>query len=273
MKSSLVVTVIVISLMSSCSSLPKRLSQASITEIGYEVLHDSLNFKFENPLHCPLRISAKTSNSEIQGIIDKGFPVTMEPKQDTLITYLVKAPKEEISIDFSAKLGNPKDSITKRKIALPFKEGNKYQVIQGYNGSYSHNSGYSRYAIDFDLKEGDTICASADGYVVGVIEGYTDGGKSKRWTDYANYITIFHPEMNVYTQYVHLTHEGSFVEVGDFVRSNQVIGLSGKTGRTDMEHLHFNVLTPTINGMESTEMEFLEGYKGVQLKRGDWVKK
>lgn len=79
--------------------------------------------------------------------------------------------------------------------------------------------------------------------------------------------------MNVYTQYVHLVHEGSFVEVGDSVQSNQVIGLSGKTGRTDIEHLHFNVLIPNKDGMESTEIEFLEGYLGVNLKRGDSVKK
>ncbi|MFK8045939.1 MAG: M23 family metallopeptidase [Crocinitomicaceae bacterium] len=273
MKSNLVLIVVIISILSSCRSLPSSLSQASITEIGYEVLNDSLIFKFENPLHCPLRISAQTSNSEVQDIIESGFPITIEPKQDTLITYLTEIPLEEVSISFSAMMGDSDDSVLKREITLPFKEGNKYQVVQGYNGSFSHDTEYSRYAIDFNLKEGDTICASKEGYVVGVIEGYAEGGKSKRWSPYANYITIFHPEMNLYTQYVHLAYKGSFVEVGDYVQSNQEIGLSGKTGRTDIEHLHFNVLIPNINGMESTAIEFLEGYKGVNLKRGNWVEK
>jgi len=155
MKYNLVLSAMIISLMISCRSLPKKLQQASISEIGYEASGDSLNFKFENPLHCPLRISAKTSNSEIQGIIDKHFPVTIEPKQDTIISFLAEAYKEEFPIDFSAMIGNPKDSVTKREITLPFREGHEYRIIQAYNGSYSHNSEYSKYAIDFNLKEGD----------------------------------------------------------------------------------------------------------------------
>lgn len=170
-------------------------------------------------------------------------------------------------------MGNPNEPVHKKAINLPFRKGNKYKIIQGYNGSFSHTSEYSKYALDFNLNEGDTICAVSNGYVVGVIEGYSRGGKSKRWRDYGNYITMFHPKMNLYTQYVHLMHNGSFVEVGDYVKSEQAIGLSGKTGQTDVEHLHFNVLKPNNSGMESTRIEFQEGYKGVNLKKGDWVEK
>ena len=131
----------------------------------------------------------------------------------------------------------------------------------------------SKYALDFNLIEGDTICAAADGFVVGVIEDYTRGGRSKKWRDYANDITVFHPEMNLYTQYVHLMHKGSLVEVGDYVRSEQAIGLSGKTGQTDMEHLHFNVLKANNSDMQSEQINFKEGYKGIELKKGDWIKK
>ncbi|UTW66181.1 peptidoglycan DD-metalloendopeptidase family protein [bacterium SCSIO 12643] len=83
----------------------------------------------------------------------------------------------------------------------------------------------------------------------------------------------FHPEMNLYSQYVHLKHEESFVEVGDYVQSEQAIGLSGKTDQTDMEHLHFNVLKPNDSGMESTPIEFVGGHKGADFKKGDWIKK
>lgn len=152
---------------------------------------------------------------------------------------------------------------------LPFKRGYKYKIIQAYNGSFSHTSEYSKYALDFNLTEGDTICAAADSFVVGVIEGYTRGGRAKKWRDYTNYITVFHPEMNLYTQYVHLMHEGSFVEVGDYVKSEQAIGRSGKTGRTDIEHLHFNVLRANDSGMQSEQINFKEGYRGIDLKKGD----
>ena len=92
------------------------------------------------------------------------------------------------------------------------------------------------------MKEGDTICAVADGFVVGVIEGYTNGGTSKKWRDYTNYITVFRPELNLYIQYIHLTHNGSFVEVDDSVKTSQTIDLSWKTGYTDIDYLYFNVL-------------------------------
>jgi murein DD-endopeptidase MepM/ murein hydrolase activator NlpD len=257
-----------------CSQLPKKkLSQFSLQEIGYEVTNDSLIIHFSNPLHCPLRISVKSADPIIQEKLDDNFPVVIDPQQDTVLTYWTDQSKDEISIRFSATMGNPNAPIHKKALNLPFRKGKKYKIIQGYNGSFSHTSEYSKYALDFSLQEGDTICAAADGFVVGVIEGYSRSGKSKKWRDYANYITVFHPEMNLFTQYVHLMPNGSLVEVGDSVTSGQAMGLSGKTGQTDVEHLHFNVLQPNPSGMESTQIEFLEGYQGVKLKRGDWVEK
>ena len=261
--------------LTNCAQLPKTKLPLWKQKLEPEVSNDSLRIQFNNPLNCPLRISAKTSNGAIQEKIANNFPVLIDPHKDTLFTYWTNQSQDEIPINFSLTIGNPNDSIHKKKINLPFKKGNKYKIIQGYNGSYSHNSEYVKCAIDFNLLEGDTICAAADGFVVGVIEGYERGGRLKRWTDYANYIIVFHPEMNIYTEYVHLTYNGSLVEVGDYVKSEQAIGLSGKTGRTDVEHLHFNVLKSikSGNGMESTEINFVEGYRGVDLKKGDWVEK
>lgn len=274
MKIQLPLNILFLFLLTNCSQLPKeKLSQFSLQKIGYEVFNDSLRINFSNPLNCPLRIFVKSSDKNIQEKLDNNFPVIIGPKKDTLLTYWTDKSKDEISINFSATMGNPNDPVHKTAVNLPFKKGNKYKIIQGYNGSFSHTSEYSKYALDLNLNEGDTICAVSDGYVVGVIEGYTKGGKSKRWRDYANYITMFHPKMNLYTQYVHLMHNGSFVEVGDYVKSEQAIGLSGKTGQTDIEHLHFNVLKPNNSEMESTQIEFKEGYKGINLKKGDRVEK
>lgn len=261
-------------LFTNCRPLPKKkLSQAPSIKIKYEVENDSLIIKLDNPLHCPLRISATSSDESIQAKTDNNLPVTMAPNTDTQFSYWTNKAKEEISIKFSATLGDPTNSIDKKVINLPFSKGHAYKIIQGYNGSYSHSSEYSKYALDFNLSIGDTVCVAADGFVVGVIEDYTGGGKTKRWTDYANYITVFHPEMNLYTQYVHLMPKGSLVEVGDYVKAEQAIGMSGKTGFTDIEHLHFNVLKPNQTGMESVKIEFKEGYKGIDLKKEDLVKK
>lgn len=274
MKSQHTLVVIFLFSLTNCSQLPKmKLSQFSLKEIGYEIYNDSLKINFSNPLNCPLRITANSSDNSIQEKLDDNFPVIIDAHKDTLFAYWTNKSKDDVSLKFSATLGNPNDSINIKAVCLPFRKGDKYKIIQGYNGSFSHTSEYSKYALDFNLNEGDTICAAANGFVVGVIEGYTKGGKSKKWRDYANFITLFHPEMNLYTQYVHLMHNGSLVEVGDYVKSQQAIGLSGKTGQTDIEHLHFNVLRPNNSGMESVQVEFQEGYRGINLKRGDWVQK
>jgi len=260
--------------LSCCTKIPSnKLSQFELKEIGYQVHNDSLVIELKNPLNCPLRIYSSSANDSIQKVLNQNFPVVIMAKSDTVLSYWTDKPKDDIPIQFSAKFGDPNTPIRKKTINFPFRTGNSYQIIQGYNGRFSHTSTYSKYALDFNLSKGDTICAVADGFVVGVIQGYDKGGKSKKWRDYSNFITLFHPEMNLYTQYVHLTHNGSLVTVGDFVMAEQAIGLSGKTGQTDIEHLHFNVLKPNSTGMESVPIEFEQGYKGVDLKKGDWIKK
>ena len=189
------------------------------------------------------------------------------------LPYYLKAQKE-ISIKFNSVLGDLNKEIIKEKFSLPFPKNRAYEIIQGYNGSHSHNTDYSRYAIDFSLKINDTVCSAADGYVVGVIKDYELGGTSEDWLDYSNYITIYHPKSGLFTQYVHLIKNGSFVKVGDTVLKGQPIGLSGMTGYTTVPHLHFNVLDPDKKeGLVSTDIKFEEGYKGAELTENATVKK
>ena len=130
-------------------------------------------------------------------------------------------------------------------------------------------------ALDISLKINDTVCSAADGYVVGVVKDYELGGRTEDWTDYSNYITIYHPKDGLFTQYVHLIKNGSFVKVGDTVLKGHPIGLSGMTGYTTVPHLHFNVLRPDKKeGLVSTgDIDFDEGYKGTQLTENTMVKK
>ena len=200
-------------LLSNCQKLPKtRLYQYEL-EVDYNVVNDSLRIGINNSLNCQLRVFASCTDEELQEEIAKTTPITLLAKSDTLLFFPIRKTKEEIQLGISSTMGNPQDLIYKKEINLPFLKGNQYKIIQGYNGSYSHSYEHSKYAIDFNMKVGDTVCAAADGYVVGVIEGYSKGSGSKKWRDYANYITIFHPEMNLFTQYVHLTHNGSLVEL------------------------------------------------------------
>ena len=74
--------------------------------------------------------------------------------------------------------------------------------------------------------------------------------------------------------YAHLKFKGSLVEVGDRVKANQVIGLSGNTGYSTEPHLHFALLK--LNSMkewEAVPYQFIEGYLGEYLRKGDWIRK
>jgi murein DD-endopeptidase MepM/ murein hydrolase activator NlpD len=165
--------------------------------------------------------------------------------------------------------GHP--AILRRQDTLqwPFPRGRRYKIIQAYNGSFSHNSDFSRYAIDFDLAIGDTVCAAADGLVMEVIQGYDIGGNSRDYRPYANFITILHAD-GYLTQYVHLKHKGALVQAGDRVKTGQAVGLSGQTGFTSTPHLHFNVLKPIFRDVVSTPCQFAN-MAGKELRRGQVV--
>jgi murein DD-endopeptidase MepM/ murein hydrolase activator NlpD len=265
-----------ISLAIGCSrneKLPKEKYYQFSFPAKYSYANDTLKVEIGNPLNCPLRISLSSPDKSLSDIVAKFGTVTLKEKADSTISYYLKGHKE-IILNFNSEVGDVNKEIVKEKFSLPFPKNRTYKIIQGYDGSHSHNTGNSKYAIDFSLKINDTVCSAADGYVVGVIKDYHLGGTTKDWFDYANYITIYHPQSGLFTQYVHLNKNGSFVKVGDTVKKDQPIGLAGMTGYTTEPHLHFNVLKPDKNeGWISTDAEFEEGYKGKDLTENVTVKK
>lgn len=255
------------------NKLPKEQYYQFNYTANYSYNNDSLKIELKNPLNCPLRISITCPDSSLQDVVTKFATVTLKEKADTSISYYLKA-KKGFTLKFNSVLGDLNKAIIKEQMSLPFPKNRTYKIIQGYNGSYSHNNNNSRAAIDFNLKINDTICSAGNGYVVGVIEGYQYAGETAEWLDYCNFITIYHPASGLFTQYVHLVQNGSFVKVGDTVTKGQPIGLSGMTGYTSVPHLHFNVKKPDAkDGLLSTSIEFEEGYTGSRLTKNTTVKK
>jgi murein DD-endopeptidase MepM/ murein hydrolase activator NlpD len=255
------------------NKLPKKKYYQFDYSANYSYNNDTLRVELKNPLKCPLRISISSPDKTLSGIISMFGTITLKEKSDTILSYYLKAQKK-IIIEFNSIIGDLSKKIIKEKISLPFPKNRLYKIIEGYNDSYSHNTAYSKNAIDFSLKINDTICSAADGHVVGVIKDYVSGGKTEDWLDYSNYITIYHPKTGLFTQYVHLIKNGSFVKLGDTVIKGQPIGLSGMTGYTTVPHLHFNVIKPDKKeGLISTEIEFEDGYKGTELTKNTIVKK
>lgn len=234
-----------------------------------EYKNDTLFFKIENPLSCPLRVRIFSDYLKEKNILDDTIKLVVKEN----LEYQFKLPAKKIDISrsdftFITAFGDDQKTINKNNLALPFPKGKTYHIMQSSNGSFSHNDDYSRYAIDFNMKVGDTITSADDGFVVGVIKDYEFGGNDKKWRDFANYITIYHPKSGLFTQYVHLKKYGSLVKVGDAVKRNQPIGLSGTTGFASGEHLHFNVLVPEKGKtLKSVPFSFENNISSESLKK------
>jgi murein DD-endopeptidase MepM/ murein hydrolase activator NlpD len=122
---------------------------------------------------------------------------------------------------------------------LPFRKGETHRVSQGYNDRWTHH-GQDRYAVDFAMPEGTTVCAAREGIVVDFQESSKAGGSDKKYKDEDNYVSIAHADGTI-GEYHHLKYDGVLVEIGDQVAAGQPIALSGNTGYSTLPHLHFGV--------------------------------
>ena len=94
--------------------------------------------------------------------------------------------------------------------------------------SLSDAGGTNHPGLDIAVAAGSYVRASADGRV-------TDAGED---AVYGNYVLLEHGA-DYQTMYGHASEV--FVREGDVVRRNEVIALSGSTGRSTAPHLHFEV--------------------------------
>lgn len=235
--------------------------------------NDTVYFHLKNPVRCPLRVKLLNdeNNPGLQSLFGE---VVLKESQDTIIKVNYPNFNGTERSKYSSLYGDLNKKIVKNEIALPFPKGRSYLIIQGFNGKFSHNSMWSKYSIDFDLKIGDTITSVDDGYVVGVIEKYKDHGTSRVWrnNDRSNYVTIYHPHSGLFSQYAHLDYNGAIVNIGDAVKKGQPIAISGMTGFTTIEHLHFSVKIPTVSdGLIATDYEFENQKSTKEFKRKDVI--
>jgi hypothetical protein len=131
------------------------------------------------------------------------------------------------------------------KFYLPFPAGKSFGQLPG---AASHTALQNKHAIDFSMRIGSPVCASADGIVIKIIESGPDrGGKQ-------NSLIIQHAD-GMCTCYLHLKNKGVIPKLGDFVFQGDVVAYSGASG-TGTPHLHFSV--NKFEMLESVPIEFVE---------------
>lgn len=239
--------------------------------IEFQNNSDSLFVFAKNDYFCPIYI--KISDNET----DSTFYKQLKAKSSVPIIDFKDSKTDTLEIlkryKFSGYFGEyPFIGLDSSfKYTLPFQKGMETSIIQGYDGDFSHKGDFSAKSIDFGLKIGDTVVATADGVVIKVVQKHNKQGVTEDFKDYGNHIMLYHSN-NTFSQYVHLVQNGSLVKVGDSVKVNQPIGISGFTGWTTIPHLHFGVYKPTLNGFKSIEV-VLDSIDAKTLKRGDILKK
>jgi murein DD-endopeptidase MepM/ murein hydrolase activator NlpD len=155
-----------------------------------------------------------------------------------------KITKLNQSIDFSTlSVGTPiiipggleSNLVAAQKSALPNFNKEFIMPAEGYDWGILHN--YN--AVDIANSCGTPVVAAADGLVVrdenipDVLGGWNDG--------YGNFVLIEHAFGNdIRTRYAHLASIS--VQVGDYVKQGQQIGLMGESGEATGCHVHFEVL-------------------------------
>ena len=131
----------------------------------------------------------------------------------------------------------------------------------------SHIGPY-RWAIDFLVPDGTPILAAHEGKVIEIHELSDQWGDGPEYRDLLNYMTIDHGN-GEFSQYCHLAQKSvsqNGVEVGSLMKEGDQIGIVGKTGWTDRDHLHFCVFK--VIGKNETPFTF----KSLQprFKKGWW---
>ena len=116
---------------------------------------------------------------------------------------------------------------------LPYPVGQSYTIgLSNCSGGTLHSEGMpDQFAIDFNMSIGSVVTAVRKGTIMFVEESGMD-------YEFPNNFVVLRDEDGYFFQYRHLTHNGAFVEQGQFVEKGDSIGLSGASGDARYPHLH-----------------------------------
>ncbi|MCC2607421.1 M23 family metallopeptidase [Planctobacterium marinum] len=223
-----------------------------------------INYWMENqkPYPITMTLTVRTSNlKSITGEVKRKWEITrvIAGQERLQVLQLRKVQDDKLTRDRFEFDWIPGDKNAQHdeqyRYTLPFAPNRDYRVVQGFNGNYSHR-GASRYALDFAMPIGSPIHAARAGVVIDLESGNWQGGASRRFAKYANYIVLLHDDGTT-GEYYHLKQHGVAVSLGESVSVGQLIGYSGNTGFSSLPHLHFAVYKARSHGQyQSLPIQF-----------------
>lgn len=236
---------------------------------------DSVFIDFINPFYAHIEVNIQALDSTKAHIKVTSYKILKY--KDTLKNALIIPlrlvtdsskinPKQYI--DFNASFGDPKTKPDDSLYILPYPKGKRYKIIQSFGGNFSHNLESSYYAIDFGTQIGDTITAARGGKVIFVKEDSKEHCRSRKCMNKANKILVLQSDGTI-ANYVHLDFEGALVDVGDYIKAEQPIGISGMTGFTTIPHLHFVVHKARGKSIPV----YFKGMRLKKLKKGKYYRR
>ncbi|NNF36807.1 MAG: hypothetical protein HKN68_22080, partial [Saprospiraceae bacterium] len=189
--------------------------QHKTLELIDAIKNDTVYLDLKNYLSGPVLIEFSFKD-EMKDFVNGPEEVVIQSEAciPELISIPIELIKDTSSIewrdyfDVNASLGDPYNSAHNDSILynLPFSSGKKYRIMQPWNGKLSHFTRESKYALDFDMPEGDTICAAREGIVIRTVDHFTENG-GKEHKDKANQVVVLHDDGTM-AFYVHLLHRG-----------------------------------------------------------------
>jgi murein DD-endopeptidase MepM/ murein hydrolase activator NlpD len=166
------------------------------------------------------------------------------------------------------QLGDPRSHPNERfAYTPPIPAQTAFKITQGFNGSYSHHTGSSRYAIDIGMPIGTGIRAARGGEVVKVQDVHGEGGNSTAYRSQTNSVYVLHDD-GTFGVYAHLRKGSALVKPGQHVRAGQLIAQSGNSGYSTAPHLHFAVLRNAGLKWESVPFLLSSNYGAVKPVKG-----
>ncbi len=236
-----------------------------------------INARYEPAVRAPLTLTVRVDLKNMSS--DKALPFTVVLREGGVFELLhIKRMDAQATWNFQFdshwQFGDMHarhlDGIAYR---LPFSRGLRFEVTQGYNGTFSHR-GAGGFAVDFAMPEGTQVRAARKGWVIRTRNDVTTTVRSRppgqNENVPANEVVILHEDGTI-GWYMHFRPGGIEVPEGRFVREGDVIGMSGNTGLSNQPHLHFEVFKP-VDGYVRQTIPVRFGVKGesrpIQLQEG-----